>query len=457
MRILLVEDDKISRITLKDFLLKGRHEVTVCEHGDEAVGLLGVEPFDVVLTDLRLPGASGLDILRAAKGASMRTTVIVMTAYGTVDTAVEALKMGAYDYLTKPFAPDRLLSMLDHIRQLHQVLDENAQLRRRLQSFESKVLIGDSPAMRKLMETVQLVAAHDYTVLVQGESGTGKELVARALHAHSPRSDRPFVTINCAALPASLLESELFGHEKGAFTGAVRRHDGYFERAAGGTVFIDEIDDFPLTLQPKLLRVLQEKEFVRVGGSNSIAVDVRIICATKVDLFAEVNAGRFRADLFYRLNIIPITIPPLRQRKEDLVALLTHFLEKHGALDKLYLIDSDLMARLHAYGWPGNVRELENFAERIVALAGTASHDDMVRDAFPAAPTQLPIPPAGEREQTPYAATMEAKERELIASALRSTGGNVAAAAKLLGLPRSTLRSKLGKKKTQSRDVRTQT
>ena len=446
MRILLVEDDKISRITLKDFLLKERHEVTVCEHGDEALGLLGIQPFDVVLTDLRLPGASGLDILRTAKGASMGTTVIVMTAYGTVDTAVEALKMGAYDYLTKPFAPDRLLSMLDHVRQLRQVLDENAQLRRRLQSFESKVLIGDSPAMRKLMETVQLVAVRDYTVLVQGESGTGKELVARALHARSPRSDRPFVTINCAALPASLLESELFGHEKGAFTGAVRRHDGYFERAAGGTVFIDEIDDFPLSLQPKLLRVLQEKEFVRVGGSSSIAVDVRIICATKVDLFAEVNAGRFRADLFYRLNIIPVTIPPLRQRKEDLVSLLTHFLEKHGAQDKLQLVTSDLVGGLNAYDWPGNVRELENFAERMIALAGTASYDDMVRDAFPVAPSQLPVAPAGDHEQTPYAATMEAKERELITSALRSTGGNVASAARLLGLPRSTLRSKLGKR-----------
>jgi DNA-binding NtrC family response regulator len=447
MRILLVEDDKISRITLKDFLLKERHEVTVCEHGDEAVGLLAAQPFDVVLTDLRLPGASGLDILRTAKGASQGTVVIVMTAYGTVDTAVEALKLGAYDYLTKPFAPDRLLSMLDHIRQLRQVLDENAQLRRRLQSFESKVLIGDSPAMRKLMETVQLVAARDYTVLVQGESGTGKELVARALHARSPRNDRPFVTINCAALPASLLESELFGHEKGAFTGAVRRHDGYFERAAGGTVFIDEIDDFPLSLQPKLLRVLQEKEFVRVGGSSSIAVDVRIICATKVDLFAEVNAGRFRADLFYRLNIIPVTIPPLRQRKEDLAPLLTHFLEKHGARDKLHLMTSDLLSRLHAYDWPGNVRELENFAERMIALAGTVSYDDMVRDAFPADPVSLPTPPAAHNEGTSYVATMEAKEQELIASALRSTGGNVAAAAKLLGLPRSTLRSKLGKRR----------
>jgi DNA-binding NtrC family response regulator len=446
MNILLVEDEKITRITLGDVLRKEGHTVQSCENGDQGLAAVNSQVFELVVTDLRLPGAGGIDILRAAKQRSPGTVVVVMTAYGTVDTAVEALKMGAYDYLTKPFSPDRLLSMLEHITSFQQVVDENKQLRQRIESFESKVIVGESPVIRKMMDTVRMIAARDYTVLIKGESGTGKELVARALHQCSPRKDAPFVTLNCAALPESLLENELFGHEKGAFTGAVRKHDGYFERASGGTVFIDEIDDFPLTLQPKLLRVLQEKEIVRVGGSSSIPVDVRIIGATKVDLLDLVNSGRFRADLFYRLNIIPLTIPPLRDRKDDVVPLVTHFFQKHGGKDMLHDVSSDLFARLRSYDWPGNVRELENLIERVIALAGTVSMEELVADMMAGATQSVPSKHTPDEEQyCSYEMFMGRKEREIIEWAMKNAEGNVTAAAKLLDLPRSTLRSKLDK------------
>ncbi len=325
MKILLIEDEKITRITLTNTLRKEGYQVVNSETGRDGLDHFRREHFDVVITDLRLPKMNGLDILKAVKEISPDCFVIVITAYATVETAVEALKMGAYDYLTKPFSPDKLLSMLDHIRQLRLVMDENARLKAKLQHLEKKVIIGKSPDMRKLLETIKVVAKNDYTVLIQGESGTGKEMVARALHEYSPRREKPFVPINCAVIPESLLESELFGHEKGAFSGAIKRHIGYFERAHQGTLFIDDIDDFPLNLQVKLLRVLQEREFYRVGGSESIPVDVRIVCATKIDLQEKVRQNLFREDLYYRLNIIPLKIPPLRERKEDILPLVEHF------------------------------------------------------------------------------------------------------------------------------------
>lgn len=445
MNVLLAEDERINRITLTDLLTKEGHEVTACADGDRAVELLRAREFDVVLTDLRLPGAGGLDVLKETKARSSHTVVIMMTAYGTVDTAVEALKMGAYDYLTKPFAPDKLLQILRHIRQFRQVVDENEELRQRIRRIETSSLVGDSAPMRKLRETIRLVAAREYTVLIRGESGTGKELVARALHEQSPRHGQPFVTLNCAALPASLLESELFGHERGAFTGAVRRHDGYFERAAGGTVFIDEIDDFPLDLQPRLLRVLQEKEIVRVGGSMSLGVDVRIIGATKTDLQEEVKSGRFRADLYYRLNIIPITIPPLRDRREDLIPLAAHFFEKHGSREAFRKLSVGVLEELRDYDWPGNVRELENLVERIIALSDTLGVEEIVRDTLriDARIEEGAAPP--DQGGTSYSSLMQLKEKEIISWAMEQAGGNVTAAARLLELPRSTLRSKLEK------------
>ncbi|MCD4691516.1 MAG: sigma-54 dependent transcriptional regulator, partial [Calditrichales bacterium] len=303
-------------------------------------------------------------------------------AFATVETAVDALRIGAYDYLTKPFSPDKLLSTLTHIRQFHEVRNENVKLKKRLRIFENKVIVGSSPLMSKLLEKIKAVAQNDYTVLIEGESGSGKEMVARALHYYSSRVKNPFIPINCAVIPESLLESELFGHEKGAFSGAVKRHIGYFERADKGTIFIDDIDDFPLPLQVKLLRVLQEREFLRVGGIESISVDVRIICASKIDLKEQINKNLFREDLYYRLNIIPLRIPPLRERKDDIPALVEHFFDKNNARDKLRLLNKNIYSRFLQYDWPGNVRELENFVERMIALSDVSSWDDEIFESL---------------------------------------------------------------------------
>jgi DNA-binding NtrC family response regulator len=444
MRILLVEDEKITRITLTQTLAKEGYDVTSSEDGRHGLTLVQTQMFDVLITDLRLPGVNGMELLKTAKERSPNCIVILMTAYATVENAVEALKLGAYDYLTKPFTPDKLLSMLSHIRELHHVMDENKELKKRLESFENRTIVGRSSQMEKLQHTIHSVAAREYTVLIEGESGTGKELVARALHFHSSRKDHPFITINCAAIPESLLESELFGHEKGAFTGAIRRHVGYFERANGGTIFIDDIDDFPLNLQVKLLRVLQEREIIRVGGTTSTAVDVRVICATKVDLKERVGRNLFREDLFYRLDIIRIKIPPLRERPEDLVPLLTHFLEKYGYPDKQKLLTIDVLSLLQSYSWPGNVRELENLAERLIALSETLPPEEIVRESILLRRAKQEDPVHKDGGYPPYGEFIKQKENEIIAWALNRTNHNISAAAELLGLPRSTLRSKLG-------------
>ncbi len=447
MRILLVEDEKITRITLTDTLRKEGWEVESAGTGQEGLELFLRQPFDVVITDLRLPKMNGLDILKQVKEKAPDTTVIVMTAYGTVETAVQALKMGAFDYLTKPFSPDKLQSMLRHVQNMRRILDENVRLKKRLEMIEKRELIGNSPVMRRLLETVRHVARHDSTVLIVGESGTGKELVARALHQNSWRKDQSFVAVNCAAIPETLLESELFGHEKGAFTGAVKRHVGYFERANHGTLFIDDIDDLPMNMQVKLLRVLQEREFIRIGGWESVAVDVRVIAATKVDLKKRVEEKRFREDLYYRLNIIPIYLPPLRERREDIPILIEHFLEKQGAKDRLKWFNPPLMRRLMEYDWPGNVRELENFVERFVALSGMQSFDPYA--LLPGETTQGTLAKDGTKKDDgvfpPFNAYMAAKEREIIEWALSRAENNVSRAAELLGLPRTTLRSKMDK------------
>ena len=443
MNILLVEDEKITRITLTQTLSKEGYTVMSCEDGRQGLEYLRTSHVDIVVTDLRLPGASGMELLKLAKEKSPECIVILMTAYATVENAVEALKLGAYDYLTKPFTPDRLLSMLQHIRELKDVMVENRELKKRLESFENKVLVGTSVQMVKLEQTIRSVAAHDYTVLVEGESGTGKELVARALHLHSGRKDQPFIAINCAAIPESLLESELFGHEKGAFTGAIKRHTGYFERANGGTIFIDDIDDFPLPLQIKLLRVLQERELVRIGGTSTIPVDVRVICATKVDLKERVTQNRFREDLYYRLNIIRIKVPPLRDRMEDMLPLLCHFFDKYGNPEKQKLLTGEVLSLLRKYDWPGNVRELENLTERLIALSDTQTCEEIIYESLPIAEVSS-RPAYGTRARYPsYNEFMKEKESEIIAWALKNTGDNITAAAELLGLPRSTLRSKL--------------
>ena len=447
MRILLIEDEKISRITLNDTLKKAKYKVTACATGLEGLEAFRNNAYDVVVTDLRLPKTDGLEILKEVKKSNASLPVIIMTAYASVETAVQALKLGAYDYLTKPFSPDELLSMLKRIRELRRALDENVRLKKRIKSFEKRTFIGQSPAMHKLQNTIKMVAQNDFTVLLQGESGTGKEVAARFLHFNSPRKNEPFIPINCAAIPETLLESELFGYEKGAFTGAEKQHQGYFERANKGTLFIDDIDDFPYALQVKLLRVLQEKEIQRVGGKSAIPVDIRVVAATKVNLQELIKENRFREDLYYRLNIIPLFIPALRERKEDIPFLIDHFIEKHGTEEVKPELTEEHLALIKSYDWPGNVRELENVVERMLAIPDSEYFTEQLRSL-----TSVNQPDKAQPDQAldydPFPGLQKyitLKEMEIIEWALKKAGQNISDAARILKLPRSTLRSKLDK------------
>lgn len=441
MRVLVVEDDRITRLSLSEALTREGYVTDVAEDGGRGVERAATGEYDVVVTDLRLPGPSGIEVLQASRQANPQCEVIVITAYATVATAVNALKLGAYDYITKPLAPEKFLSMLRNIKQYRTVLHENEDLRRRLELFQNRTVIAEAPVMQKLLDTVRQVAQRNSTVLIHGESGTGKEMVARTLHYLSPRRDEPFVGINCAAIPETLLESELFGHEKGAFSGAVQRRKGYFERADGGTIFIDDIDDLPLGPQVKLLRVLQERSFDRLGGTEPIAVDVRVICASKVDLHQQVERKLFREDLYYRLNIVPLRIPPLRERPEDIPLLTRHFFEKHGGREWLGRLGPRFYEGLAAHGWPGNVRELENVVQRVIATGET----DLVLDASSLPLSAAARDPGEAAEYPPFEEYMRLREREIIAWALDRSGRNVTRAARLLGMPRGTLRSRLVK------------
>jgi len=450
MKIMLVEDEKITRKTLTDILKKENYDVNSFGDGTEALNALRHNNFDAVITDLRLPGTNGLDILKAAKEINSSTIVIIITAYATVETAIESLKLGAYDYLLKPFSPEQLLSILKHIEQLSKVLYENEKLKSRLEFFEKKTIIGSSAKVKGFLDMIKMVAPQDHTILIQGESGTGKELCARTVHNFSLRKDKEFIAINCAVIPEALIESELFGHEKGAFTGAVKKHIGYFEKANGGTLLLDDIDDLPLPIQVKLLRVLQEKEISRVGSTENIPIDVRIVCATKVDLKERVNQKLFREDLYYRLNIIPIVLPPLRERKEDIPELLIHFLKKHGAEDKLQYVDDNIYSIFNKYDWPGNVRELENITERIIALSPNQYLNTSVLDPLLNKTQIANISDNNFEGYSGFDKYILSKEREIIDWALNKSGKNVSGAAKILNIPRTTLRSKMDKLSMQS-------
>jgi two-component system response regulator AtoC len=444
MKILLVEDEKISRITLTDILTGEGYTVIPCETGDKAFSLMEKEKFKVIVTDLRLPGKSGMDILKKAKELNTNTSVIIMTAFATVETAVEALKSGAYDYITKPFSPDELLNMLSHISRLNKVVKENKELKKRIKSYEEKKVIGNSLPMKNLLKTIEVVAKQDYSILIHGESGTGKEMIAKELHNKGDRKDKPFIAVNCAAVPKALFESLFFGHIKGAFTGATKNHIGYFERANGGTIFIDEVDDFPLELQVKLLRVIQEREIERVGDNKAIPVDIRIICATKVDLKQMVSEGKFRDDLYYRLNVIPLYIPPLRDRKEDIPLLVEHFLTKYNADKSVRERIPKFIGEMLKYNWPGNVRELENMVQRIIALPNLTDLGLTVKSYE----KTVEVDNCGNYELEDIDGLKEyliKKEVEIIKTALNKCSNNISNAAKLLKVPRSTLRSKIEK------------
>jgi DNA-binding NtrC family response regulator len=445
MRILLVEDERMTRIALGDTISRQGHQVTACADGDEGLAEIASGEFEVILTDLRLPGADGLDILREAQRRGGRSKVIVMTAFASTESAVQALRLGAYDYVTKPFQPDEILTILGHIDQLESVVRENRELRERIRDLDEGSIVGNSPAIRALKRTIGAVAPGDHTVLIQGASGTGKELVARAIHEQSRRSQGPFVAINCAAIPETLLESELFGYRKGAFTGADRDHPGYFDRARGGTLFIDDIDDMPPAVQVKLLRVIQEREVQPVGGHQAVPIDIRLVAASKAELKERVAAGTFREDLFYRLNVIPLRLPLLRQRSQDIPELIGHFVAKHGRGAPPPQLGPQEYKVLTAHPWPGNVRELENLVERWLALPGLE-----LPELLDAPSSQLeppcgtpPVPPPLETEALDYREYMRTCERQLLDWALARSGGSVSVAARLLRLPRSTLRSRL--------------
>ena len=371
LKILIVDDEPLMRLSMVDALETVGHDVEAAPSGTEGIEAIRQRPFDIVITDLRLPGADGLTIFKASKEQSPHTEVVVITAHGSVETAVGAMKLGAYDYITKPFQMDELLLIVERVGRFLTLRRENQELKAVLEDrFSFGGILGANSQMRAVLEKIKLVAATDSTTLILGESGTGKELVANAIHQNSPRRHQPLIKVSCAALPETFLEAELFGHEKGAFTGALRQRRGRFELAHQGTLFLDEIGEISPVIQVKLLRVLQERQFERVGGNDTIHVDVRLVCATQKDLRKEVAQGRFREDLFYRLNVVQVVVPPLRERQEDIMVIAEHVLKAcAGKMNKSLKGFSPAARELFLrYSFPGNVRELEKMVERAVAL-----------------------------------------------------------------------------------------
>jgi two-component system response regulator HydG len=440
--LLVADDDPGLRESLERTLTREGYRVVLASDGNAALERLQAGGIDVVLTDLKMPGLTGIEVLRAAKAIAPDVDVILLTAFGTVEEAVKAMKEGAYDFLTKPFQRAQVLRLIRQALERRELIQQNRALQQRLDDLlRQGVVIGSSPAFRRMTTLVEQVADSSATVLVQGESGTGKELVASAIHQRSARRKGPFVAVNCAALPETLLESELFGYEKGAFTGAATRKEGRFELADGGTLFLDEVADLSPVTQPKILRVLQEGEFERLGATKTIRVDVRIVAATNQDLGQMVKEKRFREDLYYRLNVITINVPPLRERREDIRVLAQHFLRIYAAKNNRTLegFTDEAMRRLEAHAWPGNVRELENVVERGVVLARGALMDTGELPEEIAGATPLPEGVLTVRIGTPLA---EVGAR-LLDATLRATKGNKTLTAKLLGIDPRTVSRKL--------------
>jgi DNA-binding NtrC family response regulator len=440
--ILLAEDEPTILVTLRDALVAAGHRVSLARDGRTALQALAARPFDAVVTDVRMPGASGLEVLKAARGMSPPAEVLVITAHGTIEQAVEAMAKGAFSYLPKPFLNEAVVSLLGEIDRRRGLEAENRRLAGDLaRRPPSEALLADSPQMKEALARVDSVARTDVSVLVIGESGTGKERVARLLHASSLRAGFPFVPLSCAALPETLLESELFGHERGAFTDAHREKRGRFELASGGTIFLDDVDDLALTTQVKLLRVLQERTIERLGGEKPIRVDVRVVAAAKVPLERRVREGRFRDDLFYRLNVVPVPIPPLREREGDVRRLALHFVERYGG-GRRYTIREEDLAWMERYSWPGNVRELEHAIQRAIALspenATVLRREHLVpvsAEYRSALEPQAPV--------TLLRDVLREAERAHIESVLRLTRGRRLQAADLLGISRKVLWEKV--------------
>ena len=441
-RILLVEDEEKLRRVVELQLRQAGFEVDQAGSAEE--GLKLADRAGLVLTDLRLPGMDGLEFLRRVKQINPQVAVVMMTAFGTIENAVEAMKLGATDFILKPFLLDHLMAVIDKALELRNLRAENRQLRAELgERHQLDNIIGRSNAMQEIFQTVLRVAATRATVLLAGESGVGKDRIARAIHHASPRKDKPFVKINCTSIPENLMESELFGYEKGAFTGANQTKPGKFEQADTGTVFLDEIGDVPPAIQVKLLRILQEREFERLGSNKTRQIDVRIIAATNVDLRAALEQGTFREDLYYRLNVVPLNIPPLRERKEDIPFLVEHFVEKlsKDLGSPVTGISRSAVARLMDYSWPGNVRELENVVERSIVLASSTTLDaaDIRLESAPAQRAHA----MAANSFLPDGLTLDQYEQQLIKEALKRANGNKSQAARLLGLTRNAFRYRL--------------
>jgi two-component system response regulator HydG len=444
--ILVVDDDPGHRTMLKTLLTGWGYFIHEADDGSSAIEMVRARPFDLILMDIRMIKISGLQALTEIKALNPAIPVIIMTAFSSVETAVEALKTGAYDYLTKPLDFDELRLTMERAMEHISLKEENRLLRQSLGSqFDLRNIIGRSQAMVRLLETVAQVAPTEATVLITGESGTGKEMIAGAIHFNSLRKDFPFVKINCAAITETLLESELFGHEKGAFTGAYRRKEGRFFQAHRGSLFLDEISEMSAAMQVKLLRVLQEREFSRVGGEEAIKVDVRVIAATNKDLLQEIDVGRFRDDLFYRLNVVNLAIPPLKHRKEDIPLLAQHFLRVFSEKNRKQMkgFTPQAMDRLLRYDWPGNVRELMNAVERGVVLSRTEYLDEeqlpLISETHQLKKEPAPV------EIVPGHLPLDEVEKATIFNTLEAVRGNKSEAARRLGITRKTLHAKLKK------------
>ena len=441
MKVLIADDERSIVATLEDDLREAGHEVLTSPDGNRALEIIRKEDVDCLVSDLNMPGMNGMNLLQEAKKIRPGLQVIIITGYGTIESAVEAIKLGAADYIPKPFLNSQIVALLEKNRTIRELERENAALREQLDDIHAlESIVGKSKSMQEVFRAIKTVSKTDSNVLITGETGTGKEVVARAIHNHSLRKGKTMVSLSCAAIPSTLLEDELFGHEKGAFTDAREKKIGRVERADGGTFFLDDIDDMPVETQVKLLRILQEREFERLGGERTIKVDVRVIAATKVDLKEAVRQGKFREDLFYRLNVVPVRLPPLREREGDIPLLARHFIAKYGN-GRIYEIKPDVMAAMESYYWPGNVRELEHAIERAIAFAGNGRilKKEHLVETSPVHKKALAVP----THLMTLKEFVEEAEKEHIRNILKTTNGHKAQAADVLGISRKNLWEKM--------------
>ena len=449
-KVLVADDDTISREFLYE-TLKDKYEVVIAGDGEDAWEKFQREPTDVVFTDMRMPGMNGMELLGKIRNSNPETAIIMVTAFGAVEDAVEAMKLGAFDYLLKPISPDQVDVRMQKLEEHYALKSENKYLKELIEEQQEGIddMIAEDPIMLQVMEQVKKVALSKATVLVQAESGSGKELVAQALHRYGPRRDQNFVRVNCAALSESLLESELFGHEKGAFTGAISKREGRFELADGGTILLDEITETSLSLQSKLLRILELEEFERVGGTKTLKVDVRVVATTNRDIMEYVEKGEFREDLYYRLNVVPLLVPPLRERKGDIVLLANHFLQMYikQNVTSVQSISPEAMKLMVDYNWPGNVRELKNFIQRMVVIHPNAIIEPADIEMYLPSGTQRKAKAGsgGAESIAEVGMSLDEAERRLILKTLDHTSNNKTKTADILQVTARTLRNKMAR------------